>query len=82
MTDILSPTTVAQLSALTGHQISKAFATAGMGAAAQRHGDVFNVVRRGDISEAVGTLKAGCSASTHKRARKALRKALREIGFV
>lgn len=69
-----------QLSELTATQLHEAFAKAGMKVAAERHGDVFNVVRRGGIAEAVGTLKAGCSAETHKKARKALRRALREFG--
>lgn len=69
-----------KLSDLTTAQIKIAFASAGMASAAQRHGNVYNQVRAGLIGEVVGTLKAGCSARTHKDTRRALRKALREQG--
>lgn len=68
------------LSDLSTDQIKAAFAQAGMASAAQMHGNVYNQVRAGLINEAVGTLKAGCSTRSHKDARKALRKALREFG--
>ena len=69
-----------KLSDLTHAQLSAAFAKAGMGSAAQSHGNVFNEIRCGRINEVVGTLKAGCSAKTHKDARRLLRKALRGTG--
>lgn len=65
---------------LTTAQLSEAFAAAGMLTAAQRNGDVFNQMRAGQLSQVVGTLKAGASARTHKDAGKALRKALRSFG--
>ena len=69
-----------KLSDLTTAQISEAFAAAKMLTAARRRGDVFNQIRAGQLSQVVGTLKAGASARTHKDARKALRKALRVQG--
>jgi len=69
-----------KISELTGAQLTEAFTKAGMGSAAQSHGNVFNQVRAGHIAEVVGTLKAGCSARSHKDARRRLRKALREFG--
>jgi len=74
------PAILDQLAALSGPQLSDAFAKAGMGAAAQRHGNAFNQIRAGNIDGAVGTLKAGCSPATHKKSRKMLRRALREAG--
>lgn len=68
------------LSELTPAQISTCFAKAGMGAAAQRHGNVYHQVRCGHIDQVVGTLKAGCSSRTVKDARRLLRKALRAEG--
>jgi hypothetical protein len=69
-----------KLSEMPHAQLSAAFTKAGMGSAAQSHGNVFNQLRVGAINEVVGTLKAGCSAKTHKDARRLLRKALRELG--
>ena len=69
-----------KLSELTTAQISEAFSAAKMLTAARRHGDVFNQLRAGQLSQVVGTLKAGASGRTHKDARRMLRKALRAQG--
>lgn len=69
-----------KLATLTHAQLSAAFTKAGMGAAAQRHGNVYHQLRCGQINEVVGTLKAGCSGRSIKDARRLLRKALREEG--
>lgn len=71
----------AKLAALTAAQISSIFSYAGMGAAAQRHGNVYNQLRCGQINEVVGTLKSGCSGRSIKDARRLLRKALRAEGI-
>lgn len=71
----------AKLAALTTAQISTALSEAGMGAAAQRHGNVYNQLRCGHVDEVVGTLKAGCSGRSIKDARRRLRKALRAQGI-
>lgn len=68
----------AALAALTTEQIRECFAAAGMTRSAARNADVYNLIRRGGINEAVGTLKSGSAAATQRKARKALRKALRQ----
>jgi hypothetical protein len=66
--------------ALTTDQIKAALVAAGVAEVTiARHGNVYNQIRVGAIDAAIGTLKAGSSADKHKRARKALRKALRPL---
>lgn len=66
-------------SKLTGAQINQAFERAGLRAVANRHADVFNIVRQGDISRAVGTLLAGAPIEKHKAARCIIYAALSRI---
>lgn len=67
---------MAKLSELTGAQINQAFEAAGLREAANRHADVFNIVRQGDIARAVGTLLAGAPLEKHKAARAKIREVL------
>ena len=71
----------AKLAALTTDQIKAAFAAAGMAAGLKANGNVFNQLRAGQLDATIGTIKAGCGAGSHKKARQALRKALREEGI-
>lgn len=68
----------AAFAALTTEQIRAAFAEAEVATKSlDRNGNVFNLIRAGAIDAAVGTLKAGKSASGQKDDRRRLRKALR-----
>ena len=60
----------------TSTQINTAFEAAGLKAAANKNADVFNIIRRGDISTAVGTLMAGSSIESQKIARAKISAAL------
>lgn len=71
----------AKLAALTTDQIKAAFVAAGMPNHLKAFGNVYNQIRCGDLNGAIGTIKAGCSSATHKKARQALRKAFREQGI-
>lgn len=68
------------LANLTTDQIKTVLERAGMATAANRNGNAYNQLRAGNLNAVVGTLKAGASARTHKDARAALRKALRDEG--
>lgn len=69
------------LATLSTDQIKTVFAAAGMATGLKRNGNAYNLIRAGRINEAVGTIKPGCSAGSHKKARQALRKALRDQGI-
>lgn len=71
------PTTAEALANLTTEQIRDAFASIGITKSLASHGNVYNQIRAGDINGAIGTLKAGCSARTHKETRRRIRQALR-----